>query len=139
MASMAFENIPQNILDPKIEIRFTTHKGRGVFAKKTILENEVIETCQIIPFSSDDADKIELTFLSNYWFAWRTDDDPSQYGAICLGNGSLYNHSTHPNAHIFKDYDNKLMHFIASKEIPIGSEITVTYGTVWFSEEEKEE
>ena len=124
--------------EPKIEIKPTKHKGRGVFACKLIKKDEIIETCQIIPFSADDADIIETTFLSNYWYAWKTDEEPNQYGALCLGNGSLYNHSTNPNAFVFRDYNNNLIHFIASKDIIPGSEITVKYGTVWFKEEEEQ-
>ncbi len=117
-----------------IEIKQTTKKGRGVFAKKNFTKDEVIETCQIITFSEEDADRIELTFLSNYWFAWR--ENATEYGALCLGNGSLFNHSKTPNAHVFKDFENNLIHFIASEDIQIGTEITIKYGTVWFKEEE---
>lgn len=122
-----------------IEIKVTPKKGRGVFAKKNFRKDELIESCQIISFSSEDADKIELTFLSNYWFAWKTEDSPNEYGALCLGNGSLYNHSPNPNAHVFKDYENKLIHFIASRDIHTGTEITIKYGMIWFKEEKEQE
>ncbi len=139
MSSLFSEHTINDNFNQKIEIKTTTKKGRGVFAKKCFTKDELIESCQIIPFSSDDADKIELTILSNYWFAWKTDEVPSEYGAICLGNGSLYNHSNHPNAHVFKDYDHNLIHFIASEDIQVGTEITIKYGTIWFQEEEEEE
>ena len=137
MSSLLSDHAINDNLSQNVEIKATIKKGRGVFAKKTFAKDELIESCQIIPFSSEDADKIELTFLSNYWFAWKTDEEPGQYGAICLGNGSLYNHSNHPNAHVFKDYDHNLIHFIASDNIPAGSEITIKYGTIWFKEEEE--
>lgn len=134
MSSMLDEHALNNIFSLCVEIKQTHSKGRGVFAKKDFSKDELIELCQIIPFSSDDADKIELTSLSNYWFAWKTENVPSEYGALCLGNGSLYNHSPHPNAYVFKDYDNNLIHFIASRDIKAGEEITHTYGTIWFKE-----
>ena len=136
MESISLNQSFSQIVEPKIEIKKTTKKGRGVFSKNHIAKDEIIESCQIIPFSADDADRIELTYLSNYWFAWRTDEDPNQYGAFCLGNGALYNHSTNPNAIFFKDYEQNLIHFIAIKEIPKGTEITVRYGMTWFKEEE---
>lgn len=121
--------------EENVEIKLTSKRGRGVFAKKKFSKDDVIESCQIIPFSSDDADKIEKTILANYWFAWKTDNNPNEYGALCLGKGSLYNHSPSPNVLVIKDYDNNLIHFIASKEIPTGSEMTIKYGTIWFKEE----
>lgn len=139
MASITIDRSYQDIFADKIEIKQTKNRGRGVFANKLIFKDEIIESCQIIPFSADDADKIETTFLSNYWYAWRTDDDPTQYGALCLGNGSLYNHSQNPNAMVIKDYDHNLIIFVASKNIEKGTEITVKYGTVWFKEEEEKE
>ena len=117
----------------KTEIRNTKSKGRGVFTKQKIFKDELIETCQIIAFSEADAEKIEETFLSNYWFGWT--DDPKNYGAFALGNGSLYNHSSHPNAKFIKDFDHGFIHFVALEDIPVGNEITVKYGQVWFEEE----
>ena len=138
MSSLYTEITRDHNVNKSTEIKLTIKKGRGVFAKKNFLKDELIESCQIIPFSADDADKIELTFLSNYWFAWKTEENPSEYGALCLGDGSLYNHSTTPNAFLFKDYDHNLIHFIAAQDIQMGSEITIKYGTVWFKEVEGE-
>jgi hypothetical protein len=135
MNSIQFEIEDSMILEAKTEVKNTKSKGRGIFSKKIIKAGEIIESCQIIPFSAEDADKIELTFLSNYWFAWKTEEDPSQYGAFCLGNGALYNHSTNPNAYFFKNFENKIIQFIAQKDINPGDEITVKYGTIWFKDE----
>ena len=133
---MSFSTLNTDIVVNKTEIKPTKTKGRGVFSKERIFKDELIETCQIIPFSEEDADKIELSFLGNYWWSW-TDNDPKKYGALALGNGSLYNHSKKPNAKFIKDFEHGLIHIVALEDIPSGSEITVKYGTVWFKEEEE--
>lgn len=73
----------------KIEIKNTIRIGNGIFAKISIKKGEIIETCPVLTFSLEDAKKIEQTALSDYWFAWRTDEDPNFYGAFCLGYGSF--------------------------------------------------
>ena len=125
-----------NSIEPITEIRMTQKRGKGVFASKNIMQNTIIESCQLIIFSEDEAEIIEKTVLSNYWYSWK-EHEKKEYGALCLGNGCLYNHSSHPNAMVIKDYDSKLIHFIAITDIPKGGEITVKYGTVWFNEEEE--
>ena len=132
---MSIEHANNQLNGNGIEIKLTPNKGRGVFAKKKFSKDEIIESCQIITFSEADADRIETTYLSNYWFAWK--ENATEYGAFCLGNGALFNHSGEPNARVFKDFDHNLIHFIATKEIPVGEEITFRYGTVWFKSEEK--
>jgi SET domain-containing protein len=59
--------------------------------------------------------------------------------AICLGNGSIYNHSIKPNSEYIKDFDNSIIRFIALKDIKVGEEILVNYNgipdsdkKVWF-------
>ena len=135
MSSLSFEHANYQFNGKNIEIKLTPNKGRGVFAKKIFSKDEIIESCQIITFSEADADKLETTYLSNYWYAWKENAD--EYGAFCLGNGALFNHSSKPNARVVKDFNHNLIHFIATEEIPIGEEITFKYGTVWFKEQEK--
>lgn len=133
---MNSSTLDSNATNDKTEIKTTLNKGRGVFAKQKIFKNEIFETCQTITFSEEDAEKIESTFLGNYWFGWT--DDPKNWGAIALGNGSLYNHSIYPNAKFIKDFEHGLIYFVALEDIPIGDEITVKYGIVWFKEVEEE-
>ncbi len=46
---------------------------------------------------------------------------------ICLGFGSLYNHSYSPNATYKKLHEEKMIEFIAIKDIKKDEEITVNY------------
>lgn len=48
--------------------------------------------------------------------------------AIALGNGSLYNHSSQPNAAFYFNYSKKILYIEAIKDISKEEEITINYG-----------
>ena len=95
--------------------------GRGVFALADFKKDSVIETCPVIVVDSKDAKLLRKTELVNYYFIWENGV------AICLGLGSLYNHSYQPNATYRKNIKKKTIEFISLKAIKIGEEITVNY------------
>jgi hypothetical protein len=110
-----------------IEIKLTEKKGRGVFATKNIKKHRLIEKCEIIKFTEPDSDKISNTVLGEYWFAWE-EEEKFFVGVICLGYGSLYNHSIrYQNAVYYKKND--CICFYAIKDIKKGEEILIDYGT----------
>lgn len=118
----------------KIETRNSDIHGTGMFCIDNILIDEIIETCRLIILDEKDTKIIDNTFLYNYYFSWE-----NNCSAICLGNGSLYNHSIEPNAKYIKEFDNNKIVFVAIKDIKKGDEILVNYnGTpdcdkkVWF-------
>ncbi len=116
----------------QLKVIMTEKKGRGVFANEDIAQNSIIEKCETIKFSESDAELINETVLGNYWFGW---EDDHYKGIICLGYGSLYNHSkVHQNCSYFRRKDK--MYFYAIKDIRKGEEILIDYGTnPHFSEE----
>lgn len=75
----------------KIEIKESTNKGLGIFAKEKIIKGEIIETTPLIklnvPHNSDT--------LFDYRFYYPKKGD--KY-VVALGYGSLYNHSEQNNA-----------------------------------------
>src|SRR5665648_159158 len=73
--------------------------GRGVFAKRPIKPDEIIEACPILLFNEN------ATVLNNYLFTWEKINDENTY-ALPLGYGALYNHSLTPNAYWITDEDN---------------------------------
>lgn len=100
--------------------------GRGVFARRKIKKGETIEQCPIILITEKEVPDIRKTGLHNYYFMWG--DDPKNHkAAICLGFGSLYNHSYSPNATYKKLHNENLIAFIAIKDIQKDEEITVNY------------
>ena len=118
----------------KTEIRNSDIHDIGVFCIDDILKDEVIETCRLIVLDEKDTNTIDDTFLYNYYFSWENNGS-----VICLGNGSLYNHSIAPNSKYIKDLGNRKIIFIAIRDIKKDEEIFVNYNgipecdkKVWF-------
>jgi len=95
--------------------------GRGVFAKQSIDNGELIESCPIIEVLLKDPANDEKGLLVDYFFYFGNEL------AVALGFGSIYNHSYKPNATYKKDLTRKKIDFIAIKDINEGEEITVNY------------
>ena len=53
-------------------------RGRGVFSGKDFDVGDVIEILPVVPFNEKTRDKIDKTYLTNYWFSWKLDDDPEE-------------------------------------------------------------
>ncbi len=109
------------ISESKIE-----NAGMGVFASHDIKIGEIIEKCPIILLDEPDILEIRKTKLRNYYFMWGNDKRYHK-GAICLGFGSIYNHSYSPNATYRKVFIEGKIEFIAIKNISSDDEITVNY------------
>lgn len=101
--------------------------GRGVFAKQTIKKNELIERCPVIVFKGKEVQEMKKTTLKNYYFIWHKPKKIATKIALCLGFGSLYNHSYNPNATYKKELVRNYVDFKSIKEIKKGEEITINY------------
>lgn len=103
----------------------TVGAGRGVFAKERILRGECIEQCPVVALlDAKDRNRLRKTGLVNYYFLW---GDKRDHAAICLGWGSVYNHSFEPNARYEKVMEDRRMDFYALRDIEAGEEILVNY------------
>lgn len=98
--------------------------GRGIFASNNIKAGEAIEICPVIEIPTSEVGSLKKTLLFNYYFTWGKGEEKR---AICLGFGSLYNHSYDPNATYMKHLENETIHFNAIKDIQKDEEITVNY------------
>ncbi len=121
---------------PDLYVAQSEISGRGVFCGRDIPEGSLIEICQVIRIPAKDMANLKSTVLYDYYFEWGESD---QEGAIALGSGSIYNHSTSPNAKYLADYENDELQVISIKAIEAGTEITFNYhgtpdqkGKVWF-------
>jgi len=117
-----------------LEIRRIKSKGMGVFAAKDFNEGEIIEICPIIVLPEEETKLIDKTKLCDYYYGWGTN-----FIAIALGYGSLYNHSYEPNAAYEKDFEKNIIIFKCLRLIKKGEEITINYNgnpfdkkPVWF-------
>lgn len=117
-----------------IEVRRSSGRGRGVFARRLIREGEVIERVPVLVVPIDELKQGSAwTSLGNYCFLWSKDTV-----ALALGYGSLYNHSFRPNAR-YDDRGQRTKVFTSLRDIAPGEEITVNYNgdpnddsAVWF-------
>jgi SET domain-containing protein len=121
---------------PRLEIRATPSRGRGVFAVDPIPAGVEIENAPVIVVPRDEVAHLVQTVLHAYHFLWGGTGDES---AIALGYGSLYNHSTDPNAMYVKKTQLGVITFVSLRPIAAGEEITVSYNggigdrsPVWF-------
>ena len=102
--------------------------GRGVFATTALKTGELIESCPVIAMKDvKDRERLRRTGLINYYFLWGEKRDRP---AICLGFGSLYNHSYEPNVAYRKFVDEEQMDFFALRDINEGEELIVNYNGV---------
>lgn len=119
----------EEIEQVNIEIRFSPIHRYGVFAKKDITPQKVIEECPVAFFSKLEMKSIAITDIAFIW-----DDNNA---IIPLGYGSMYNHSAQSNAIYVCDHQNKTLNFIATKHIPAGTEILVNYGDKYWATRNK--
>lgn len=110
-----------------------TKHGRGVFATKTFLAGEIIESCPVLKIPSYEVHHIDRTILFDYYFEW------ADSIVIALGYGSLYNHSYNANAYATKDHSTNTLTITAVNMIYAGDEIVINYlgeptarGSLWF-------
>lgn len=104
-----------------VVVKRSPGKGRGVFARRPIRKGEVIETAPTLKFPATAlTDGLKNQWLGNYYFWW-----DKKTVVLALGFGSLYNHSSRPNAE-FTVTARKLS-FEAVRNIEEGEEITINY------------
>ena len=101
-------------------------RGRGVFAARRFEPGETIEVCPVIALSEADARALDATALYDYYFGWGSD---GKAAAIALGYGSLYNHSSSPNAKHTKHESDGVISVVAVRPIERGEEIFIRYNT----------
>lgn len=105
-----------------IYVKKVKGKGRGVFARESIAAGTVIETVpkMLVPIEWIQ-DGFANPNLARVYFI-----HDRRTVAICLGYGSLYNHSYRPNAE-YLDGANATMIFRAIKAIQRDEEICINY------------
>jgi len=101
--------------------------GRGVFAASPIKKGELIERCPVLVVKGGDVPRLKPTILKSYYFIWHKPKKIATKVGICLGFGSIYNHSYEPNATYKKNLKEETIDFVAIRPIQRGEEITVNY------------
>jgi len=105
-------------------IGLTGDRGRGVFARRKILRDEVIERSPVIVIPDLEWAGMQETVLSNYVFDWGENEE---HAAVALGYVSIYNHSYTPNAELSECLEDGIIEVTAIRDIEPNEEIFVNY------------
>jgi SET domain-containing protein len=108
--------------------------GRGVIASQDLKAGMIIHNADVILVPTEQLKALEQTELYNYYYEYT-----KQFVAIALGFGSLFNHSTKPNAQYWVDTKNKRIRYELLRGVKAGEEIFINYNgepnsraKVWF-------
>jgi len=107
----------------------TANKGRGMFTKRAIKADTVIETAPVIVMPAADRALLDQTLLHDYIFEWQPGDE--KMCCMALGHIPLYNHSYQSNCEYFMNYDDNTMYVQAIRDIDAGEELTINYNGPW--------
>ena len=117
-------------------IAHTEKMGRGVFTKKEISANTIIEVAPVIVMNNDDRKLIDQTLLHDYIFEWGEKEDRC---CMALGLVPIYNHSYSSNCEYYMDFDSNTILIKTVKPIAKGEELTINYNgdcndasKIWF-------
>lgn len=106
-----------------LQIRTVRGKGRGIFAGRPFTADEVLERAPVLVIPNEEWDLVSASIVASYCFTWGKADD----AAIPLGRSSLLNHSYTPNAYAQIHLRQKIIEFLALRDIEAGEEITLNY------------
>ena len=106
-----------------LEVKTTKKMGRGVFATEDIKANTKIHEAYFIKAKDSEVDLCPT--FAKYVFGYN-----KKYSVICLGLGSLFNHSSDPSveAYFNKNENGEIMEFITIKDVKAGEQLFISYG-----------
>lgn len=108
-----------------IRIGVSSIHGNGVFASKKFSPGDLIETCPLVWIPNDGQ-----VALTRFTFRDKRRDNGS---TLVLGYGSIYNHSSLPNASFaFPTHTQGVMTIHAIKDIDVDDELLINYGPAYW-------
>lgn len=109
---------------PSLRVVSVAGKGRGVVAARRFAEREVVERDPVLVIPAGDWPHLQRTVVSKYCFLWHEGRDEA---AVALGYGSLFNHAYTPNVKAQIHLRERVIEFVAVRDIAEGEEITLNY------------
>ncbi len=116
------------MINQNLYIDFTEKKGKGVFTKKAINKDEIIEVSPVIVMNGSDRILLDKTLLHDYIFEWGENQDQC---CMALGFIPIYNHSYASNCEYFMDFDDESIFIKTIRQIEAGEELTINYNGDW--------
>jgi tRNA-specific adenosine deaminase 3 len=110
--------------DQSFEVKVSEEMGRGLYARRIILKDEVVEIAEILLLNEADTIKVNDTELKYYTFKYDSNRD-----CLVLGSGEIFNHADMPNvSYSLKEIDGRFkMVFTATKAIFMGEQLFIDY------------
>lgn len=105
-------------------VEYTKQYGRGVYANRLILKDELIDASELLVCNKTDTQTVRKTLLYYYIYAINEEKD-----AVVLSPFSLVNHSLDKNVS-YKVVDlgtRKVMHFTATRDIQVDEQLFINY------------
>ena len=121
------------MINPHLYLAAVDNKGRGVFSKKPLKADTVIETSPVIVMSGDDRKLLDQTLLHDYIFEWQPEG--ALMCCMALGWVPMYNHSYRSNCEYFMNYDDDTIYIQTVRDIKAGEELTINYNGTWNNKE----
>ena len=112
-------------LNQNLQVRPSTLGGRGVFATRRFGKGEIVEVCPTLARPNEDWGEA----TADYVFGG---SENTSNTVLVWGLGSLYNHSDNASVHHELSKGDTIMTYKANRDIEIGEEITVDYGSEWW-------
>jgi SET domain-containing protein len=113
-------------------IHHTHNKGRGVFTKKKIAADKIIEVAPVIVMSPEDRLLLDKTMLHDYIFEWQPNEEKKC--CMALGFVPIYNHSYNANCEYFMNYEEETIFIKTVRTIEPNEELTINYNGDWNDE-----
>lgn len=106
-----------------LKVKATKTMGRGLFATQDIPPLATIHVADFIKLKDSDVNK--CPDVAKYVFSYS-----KKYSVLCLGLGSLFNHSDEPNVDVFfSEMDGReVMEFVSLRPIIKGEQLFIYYG-----------
>lgn len=128
----SWQTVDGTFVNDKVAVAPSLVGGRGVVARVVVEPGEAVECCPVLVVPSDQVPHLDQTLVYGYYYGWK-----DGAAGIALGYGSLYNHSSTPNADYHKDFGAGTVTVVALEKIAPGEEVLVDYsrgGTnpLWF-------
>lgn len=106
-------------------------KGRGVFTRRAIPADTVIESAPVIVMEPQYRPVLDQTPLHDYIFEWGPE---KKQCAMALGMVPIYNHSYQSNCEYFMDFEAHTMMVKTVRPVEKGEELTINYNGDWNDE-----
>lgn len=101
------------------EIREAGTKGRGLFAKRSLEEGEVVAVCGAVSLGAAEVHRIRDTALNGYLF------HVGDARLLALGDVSFCNHSDEPNADVEHGHGTVVLK--TTRAVAEGEELLIRY------------